>query len=231
MRRKRRPVLSFIILILLAAVITLVYLVSSNPRLEPTRAVAGYDSLEAFKTAKLGEAVKSAITGLNSNVDITVDQDELSGLTDLLVKELESSSGKMKFDGHSGRFVDGRIEIKLDSTLLKVLPVQYSFRLLPSVEDNKIKIHIESVKIGKLGIPAKTVLKLLDLSGNSSYYVNAESQNVYISNNNSEQFTFKDLQIKDEKLQLSVELSINNIKDLVKSLDLVLPEQFKQFLN
>jgi len=230
MKKKRSIIPLFLLACIIIAGVFMVLMISTNEKLEKQEPMI-YKSLDDFKNKKLTDAYKNMILKVDKKVQLEVDEQELSDLIAILVKEYEKQDDSIPINGYSAQIDSDRITIRLDSKLLEQLPVQYVLELLPSIEDNRLVLFVSKFKVGKLSIDPKIVLKQIKASDKDNYSVDLQKQSIVLKNKYSEQIILKDIQLGQGKVSMGIELSINNVKDLINVLGKVLPEDLKVLVD
>ena len=228
-RKVKLTVLITVALVFIAGLIFII-LVGTNAKLDKQELVT-YKDLRDFKSKKLDNAFKKIIDETDREVEINFDEKELNELVALVFREYEQKHSALKISGYQCRIDKDRIEVSFDSYLFKLLPVQYIFEIIPSIENNQLSFFVANAKIGKLSITAENVLKKLKTTEKNEYYVDLQKRSIVLNNKYPYQIIFKRVEVKEGKVGVQIALSINSVKDLVNVLGLVLPEDLEALIE
>lgn len=228
MKRKRPSILLLLLAFIILIGIFLVIMISTNERLEKSEP-AIYASLEDFKTKKLTQAYKTMLTKVDRKVQLEIDEQELNDLVAIIIQDYENST--IAISGYSSQIAADCISIRLDSKLLNLIPTQFVIKIKPSVEENKIRLLVTEFKVGKLPISPRFILKQLTAPSKGGYHIDAQQQSVVLENKYQEQIILNDITLEQGTAIMNIELSIQNVKDLMNLFEKLLPEGLKGLIE
>lgn len=205
-------------------------LLGGNERLEKQEPQT-YKTLEEMKNIKMDKAFRRIVDKKGREIEIEIDESELNELTALLVKEYEKTENPLKIRGYKAEIVGDKIRISVDSYLYKLIPAQYLLRIVPSIENNKVSLFVESVKIGRFDISSEALLKNLKKVEKGSYFIDLEKRSIVLNNKYPDQIILKNVEVYEGRLSIKVALSINTLKDLVNVLGEIIPEELEALVS
>lgn len=221
---KKRGLIVFLFIVA-AIILAGLYLVSSNEKLVKQDSTK-YKSIDDFKTKKITEVHKSMLSKADKKAQLVIDEQELSDLAAVVIKDYEKSADAVEISGYSAQIDSDGITIKLDSKILDLLPTQYVFKIKPSIVDNRINLVVSEFKVGKLPISPKLLLKQIQTSDKSNYYVDLQLKSIVLENKYPKQMIFNDIKFEKDKMSIELTLSVKSLKDLKNILGTVFPDVF-----
>jgi hypothetical protein len=216
--------------LMIAGVSIFIALLSGNEKLEKQEPQT-YKTLEEMKNIEMDKAFRRVVDKKDREIEIEIDESGLNELTALLVMEYEKTENPMKIRGYKAELVGDKIRISIDSYLYKLIPAQYVLSIVPSIENNRVSLFVESVKIGRLDISSETVLKNLKKVEKSSYFIDLEKRSIVLNNKYPDQIILKNVEVNEERLSIKAALSINTLKDLINVLGVIIPEELETLVS
>ncbi|WP_372998038.1 hypothetical protein [Lutispora sp.] len=216
--------------LLLAGVLIFIALLGGDDKLEKQEPQT-YKTLEEMKSIKIDKAFKRVVDKKDREVEIEIDESDLDELTALLVKEYEKNENPLKIRGYKAEIVGDKIRISIDSYLYKLIPAQYILRIAPSIENNRVSLFVESIKIGRFDISPEAVLKNLKEVEKGLYFIDLEKRSIVLNNKYPDQIILKSVEVDEKRISIKAALSINTLKDLVNVLGVIIPEELEALVS
>ncbi len=218
------------LVILISVFLVVIVLLSTNERLDRQEPV-NYKSIDEFKETKLEEAFERVIDRADRKVIVEFTEEELRELLALIIADYEKSSEAIGIRGYDLEVAGERIKVSIDSYLYKLLPVQYVVEIAPSIENNRISLFVEGLKVGKLNAPKSMLLKRIKAREKGDFFVDLQKQSITLINKYPEQITFKSVEVDEKTVKLDIALSINTLKDLINVLGTIMSDDLEALIE
>jgi hypothetical protein len=228
---KKLIYISTLLVLIIVSIIILLFVLTTEDKLSIIEPLE-YSSMEDYKKQKLQGAFDDVVNNIQNTLVFTMDEYELNEILALEYKEFKDKGEEMALiKGFKGEIIGNRIKITFNSNVMKIIPTQYIVELIPSIENNKLVFFVSSITMGKLKIPKSIFLKRIKTTENEEFYIDIEKSIIVINNKLPDQFALKSIEIKNNKIELQVGVFIQSIKDLLKVIGTVLPDDLSKFLE
>lgn len=219
--RKKRKLLPFIIIVL-GLIFVIIFCVSPVKNITKVNNFAkSNDSI--IKLESLNEVeFNNENRSLQTSVSLT--EDDINNLIYNAIKNKVSVSA-IETD------INDDIKIYVNSDLLNIIPTQYSVEIVPSLKNNSLGFSIKSVQIGRIPVPKKLILTMLEESNSTNFSVDAENNYVTISTKPIEPFKLVSFTMGDKKIGIKTSYSINSLDDIKRLLQSNVSESIKSLLK
>ena len=177
-----------------------------------------FTSINDFSKNKLEEALKEVIDSRKMNFTLTFSEEELNNLVGLFYnsnKDKANFSYLKKVQGIKCTIIDKKINLSANVKILDPFLAGFKTEFMPSIEDNEIILKIAKSYVGVIQIPNSIPLNLLSTNSKGNFSVSVDNSSIKLINSLPKQFELKNIYIKDNKVNLDVNVSIKSIQDLV----------------
>lgn len=189
-----------------------------------------FKSIEEFKTSKIKLEFEKMVVSTDREFEVSVDEEDLNHLLSLVFYETEYNDD-LNVTGYRVEIVDENIMLFFDSYFLKIIPVQYKFKIKPIIENNRLGFVVKESKLGIVNIPPKIALKRLMTNEFDEFYVDIQRQTIVLNNDSYKQILFSEMFVENDKLKIRVALYIESLDDLLKVLTLILDEDIRRIVE
>lgn len=219
--RKKRKLLPFIIIVL-GLIFVIIFCVSPVKNIAKVNNFAkSNDSI--IKLESLNEVeFNNENRSLQTSVSLT--EDDINNLIYNAIKNKVSVSA-IETD------INDDIKIYVNSDLLNIIPTQYAVEIVPSLKNNSLGFSIKSAQIGRIPVPKKLILTMLEKSNSTNFSVDAENNYVTISTKPIEPFKLVSFTMGDKKIGIKTSYSINSLDDIKRLLQSNVSESIKSLLK
>ena len=204
---------TIIICLLLSVIFLFLFIISPKSSFTIPK-TEKYTSLDDFSKSKLQEALKGMIDSKKMNFTLTFNEEELNDLVGLFYNSNKANISYFKgINGIKCVIIDKKIDLSANVKVLNRFLVGYKTEFTPIIEDNEIVLKIAKSYVGAIQIPNSISLNLLKTKDNGNFSVGVDNSSIILINSFPKQFELNNIYIKDNMVNLDVNVSIKSIQD------------------
>lgn len=214
---KKKSIFNAVIVICLLLLATFLFLLFISPKNSLTiPKPEKYNSLEDFTKSKMQEALNDVINSKKMNFTLTFSEEELNDLLRLVYySNINNISDLEKIKGIKCVIADKKVEMFANVKVLGPFMAGSKSEFTPAIENNKIALKLEKFSVGAIQVPNSIPLNLLKSKDNSYFSTSVENSSIVLMNSLPKQFELSNIYIKDNKVNLDVNVSIKSVQDTI----------------
>lgn len=215
MKKKSTHNVVMIICLLLSLSFLFLFFISPKDSLTIPK-LEKYKSLDEFSKIKMQEALTDVINSKKLNFTLSFSEEELNDLVSLFYyANKDNSSDLEKIKGFKSVISEDKIEMFANIKFIDPFLAGCKFDLIPNIENNKLALKLERFSIRGIQVPNSIPLKYIKTKDNSAFSTSLDSSSIIFMNPFPKQFELNKIYIKDNKVNLDVNVSINSIQDTI----------------
>ena len=147
---------------------------------------------------------------------MTFSESELNDVLSLFYNSNKDNYiGLEKIKGFKFEITNKKINLYVNANFFGPFLAGLKIEITPTIENNKIVLKIEKTSVGAIPIPSSIPLSLLKFTDNNYFNIGKDDSSITFTNSIPEEFKLDKIYIKDSKINLDVNVSINSAQDVL----------------
>ena len=215
LKKKSIYIIAIIICLFLIATFVLLFLISPGKSLTIPKPEK-YNTLDDFSKDKFQQALNGVKDSKKLKFILTFSESELNDVFSLFYDSNKDNYGGLKkIKGFKFEITDKKINLYANANYFGPFIAGLKIGFTPTIENNKIVLKIEESSVGAISIPNSIPLSLLKSTDNSYFSIGKDNSSITLTNSIPKEFELDKIYIKDSKINLEVNVSINSSQDVL----------------